>query len=246
MKTEIVVTDLTRMYRGNVCIAGYDATRRCIRPVLPPPGIHQDTIVLEGRPLVYPFAVIELDLLEQQPRLEPPHIEDRFYDPSSLRFRRHLPEAGRRNILAWSLYTRMGHLFGQPPLHGPGHYVMEGQGVRSLGTIQPEHIQQVIYEQDVSGSWDYRLRFNDVVDEYRLKIVDLTWHYYCDCLRGQGKKPTEIATFLTDMLMSREVFLRIGLSRGWARYPNRCYLQVTGIHTLPDYLEGRTFVDLQC
>ncbi len=39
MKTQLVITDLTRMQRGKVCIAGYDATHQCIRPTLPPPGI---------------------------------------------------------------------------------------------------------------------------------------------------------------------------------------------------------------
>jgi len=40
-----------------------------------------------------------------------------------------------------------------------------------------------------------------------------------------------------------EVFLRIGLARGWDMYPDRCFLQITGIYSFPDYLDGRTFAD---
>ncbi|MGI6627904.1 MAG: hypothetical protein ACOX4K_06115 [Bacillota bacterium] len=39
------------------------------------------------------------------------------------------------------------------------------------------------------------------------------------------------------------VFFRIGLARGWSRYPDRCYLQITGVYTFPDYLDGKCFAD---
>ena len=43
------------------------------------------------------------------------------------------------------------------------------------------------------------------------------------------------------MLKSRKVYLRLGLARGWHKYPDRCYIQITGVYTFPDYLEGHTF-----
>ena len=36
---------------------------------------------------------------------------------------------------------------------------------------------------------------------------------------------------------------RIGLSRGWAKFPDRCFLQVNGVYTFPDYLQGKTFAE---
>ncbi len=244
MKTQLVITDLTRMQHGKVCIAGYDAARQCVRPVLRPPGISEACILDGGRPAAYPFAVVELGLLER--RSEPPHTEDCYYDPASLRFLRRVPEHKRRGILEWSLRERVGDLFGQPVLCGPGHYVLEGQGERSLGTVRPASIAQVYYGEGEEGAWDYRLAFHDAGELYRLKIVDLTWHRYCDCLRGQGREPADIAAELTETLKKMEVYLRVGLSRGWRKYPGRCYLQITGIHTFPDYLQGKTFIDLIC
>ena len=122
---------------------------------------------------------------------------------------------------------------------------MERQGVRSLGTIRPATIVQTKYEPEREGDvWAYRIHFYDANDDfYRLKITDLTWHYYCDSLRSQGREPKQIADDLTRMLKSRKVYLRIGLARGRAKFPDRCYLQVNGIYTFPDYLEGKVFTD---
>jgi hypothetical protein len=43
------------------------------------------------------------------------------------------------------------------------------------------------------------------------------------------------------------VYLRIGLARHWhpdhEQPKNRCYLQITGVYTFPDYLGGRCFAD---
>jgi hypothetical protein len=74
-------------------------------------------------------------------------------------------------------------------------------------------------------------------------ITDLTWHYYCDSLRARGETPAAIADKLTGELKMRNTYLRIGLSRGWKKYPERCFLQLNAIHTFPDYLEGKIFAD---
>jgi len=77
-----------------------------------------------------------------------------------------------------------------------------------------------------------------------LSVTDLAWRYYCDRKREQGGEPGEICSRLTSALKSSMVFLRIGLARGWEKFPDRCYLQITGVHTVPDYLQGKTFADL--
>ncbi len=132
----------------------------------------------------------------------------------------------------------------QPIQRGPGFYVMDGEGPRSVGTIQPRAIHQVFYEQGEDNAWNYRLGFFDQQDEYyRLKITDLTWNYYCAFQRTQDRAPAQIASDLTQLLKSKTVHLRIGLSRGWAKFPGRCFLQVNGVYTFPDYLRGKIFTD---
>jgi hypothetical protein len=36
-----------------------------------------------------------------------------------------------------------------------------------------------------------------------------------------------------------------GFTGNWRKFPDRCYLQITGIYTFPDYLKGSTFVDFK-
>ena len=242
MKKEIAITDLTRMQQGRVCIAGYDRERACIRPVIPFQGISQESLLQHNKAFIFPNAVVEFDFLRPDP--QPPHTEDRVYDPASPRFIKILTEKQRRNVIQISLFNSVADIFEQPVLCDIGFSVMDGIGPRSLGTIRPVAIHEVLYEAD-DGKWDYRLRFDDADGKhYRLKITDLTWHTYCNSKRDEKHQPHDIARELTDLLQRSEVYLRVGLSRGWSKFPDRCFLQVNGIHTFPDYLQGRTFTDL--
>lgn len=240
MITKLVITDLTRMHRGKVCIAGYDASHQCVRPTLPPPGIDERILYQQDQAIVYPFALVELDLLE--PEHKPPHTEDVRFDPGSIHHIRTV--MNRQVVLEWSLFKSVAALFEQPVHSDFGFYVMDCQGPRSLGTVRPRKIVKAIYEPGDEETWDYRLHFIDGAgDLYRLKITDLTWQYYCQSRRGPETQPQDIAGELTEKLQRSKVYLRIGLARGWKKFPDRCYLQITGVYTFPDYLEGRIFCD---
>ena len=141
MKTRLVITDVTRMQRGRVCIAGYDKEQRGVRPVLAPPGIPEGALEMNGQAVIFPFALVELDLTE--PRPQPPHTEDVDFAPYSIRFIQ--PVADRKKVLSWSLFESVADIFEQPILSDKGFYVKDCQGPRSLGTIQPRTIVKVIY-----------------------------------------------------------------------------------------------------
>lgn len=243
MKKEIVITDVTRMQEGRVCVAGYDRKGNCIRPVLPPPGIHERSLYQGGRPIVFPFAVVEYDFLQHTPH--PPHTEDWRYDPGSVRFVKQVDEQARQEILKRTLFPSVQAIF-ETPIHSDlGYYVKDGEGPRSLGTIAPKQIATVIHELSPEGKWQYRIVFTDGAGvSYRLTVTDLAWRYYHDHRREQGELPHKIASDLTETLKSAQVYLRIGLARGWEKYPGRCFIQVTGIYTFPDYLQGRTFANV--
>ncbi len=224
MKTELVITDVTRMQEGRVCIAGYDRKKKCVRPTLPPPGIHETSLYSKAKAMVFPFAVVEFDLLEPVP--QPPHTEDWRYDPKSVRFVKKLAEDERLETLKRLCGAKVADIFGTRIFSDYGWYVLEGKGERSLGTICPSQVLEVIYEK-VDGEWKYRLRFTDVEEIYRLTVTDLAWRYCCDAEQRSGKPPEKIADEFLSQLNAGQTFLRIGLARGWSKFPGRCYLQIT-------------------
>jgi Dual OB-containing domain len=242
LKEALVITDLTRMQEGRVCIAGYNRNFECIRPVLPPPGIHESALYSRGSTIIFPFAVVEFDFTSHTPK--PPHTEDRFFDPRYFRLVDKLDEPQKQKILEQTVFESVKDIFTTPIHSDLGFYVIDGAGDRSMGTIQPRWIKQVIHELSPDGQWKYRLVFRDKTDsEYRLTITDLAWRYFCDWQRSKKIAVHEIAASLLKALRSGLTFIRIGLARGWEKFPDRCYLQITGVYTFPDYLKGKIFSD---
>lgn len=242
MKTTLLITDVTRMSGNRVCVAGYNSQWQCVRPVCAQ-GLHEDWLYMGGIPVVRPFAEIELDLQERRPT--PPHTEDYLCDPAYKRPIRLLGLHHRSVVMARILDTDVASIFGTPVHRDAGCYVSEGSGQRSLGTVLAKTVTTVIYGIDAYNRWDYRVNFSDAHDErYSLRVTDLTFRYYADYLHSsKAMDPDTVSHTLTQHLKSSQVYLRIGLARGWEKFPDRCYLQITGVHTFPDYLAGKCFAD---
>jgi len=73
---------------------------------------------------------------------------------------------------------------------------------------------------------------------------DLTlWNRCYYQVRRRGNDPNKVAQELVSIFQKAErMYLRLGLARPWEE-DNKCWLQVTGIYTFPDYLSGKTFID---
>ena len=157
MKKRLTITDVTRMQEGRVCVAGYDQDGKCVRPVLPPPGIHESSLYFQGHPIVFPFAVVEYDFQKQIP--EPPHTEDWRYEPTSIQFIKRLDEKQKRKTLDESLSSDVSGIFRAPIITDVGYYVMAGQGACSLGTIRIKQMIKAVYEHTpiADGGTDFNL-----------------------------------------------------------------------------------------
>ena len=244
MKTKLVITDLTRMQGTRICIAGYTLYWACVRPVFWSSGLVERWLCDKGKVVIRPFAVVEFDLQEQTPHA--PHTEDWIIGEV---YREHcgmLDEDRQKHLLKRIADKDVASIFGAPILREEGCYVESGTGTRSLGTVVPRKIRQVGYIKRDVGKWDYRLSFTDSAGEgYNLSVTDLAFRYLLDNARvRKGVAPEESVKQLTAFLQKSQVFLRIGLSRNWEKHPDRCFLQITGVHTYPDYLRGRCFADL--
>ena len=244
MKQQIAITDLTRMQEPKVCIAGYTRDGRCIRPVIPFQGIGEWFLRKRDRLIIRPFAVVELDFLHHVPKA--PHTEDweidHFYRRS---INLQLPEEKKLKLLEKTASHTVADIFGAQIHDDFGFYLKAGEGTRSLGTIQPAEITELIYGPKANDKWDYRIVFRDqAAQTYRLAITDLAYRHYLDYGRVKlSYSVDDLIGRLTRFFDQHTTFLRIGLARLWKKYPDRCYLQVTGIYSFPDYLRGRTFAD---
>ncbi len=243
-KEVLIITDLTRMHDDRVCLAGLTRGGECIRPVLPS-GRHftESWLYQNGTALVRPFAAIEFEL--ERPEPEPPHTEDWLVRYGPAVPRGEIANHERARFLTGMLDDDVPSIFGAPIHHDHGVWVAAHSGDRSLGTIRAR-VWEVLHQQTDEGGWDYRLVFTDSSgDRYKLKITDLAFRYFVDRQRERAESAAfHAAEDVKRALKScREVYLRIGLARHWAKFPERCYLQVNGMYTFPDYLNGRCFAD---
>lgn len=154
----------------------------------------------------------------------------------------------REKLLTEILDPDTASIFGAEIRTDQGYYLQEGEGSRSLGTIKVAEVERFDHNCHFD-KWDYRLYFRDLAGaRYHLKVTDLSLRYYVDSLReGQQFGCEEIEKRLTQEFQHSQVYLRIGLARHWhpdhEQPKNRCYLQITGVYTFPDYLGGRCFAD---
>ncbi len=247
MRTLMTVTDLTRMSGNQICLAGCLPDGRWIRPLFKV-GHPEEPWLYQGRgAAIRPFAAVELRLVEQPRTLRPPPTEDWLVD-RAYAHRYDLEPTERHEVLTASAAPALDAAFGvavEGDGAGWGRWVVAGSGLRSLATIRARVIRSIGFGLSPHGKREYRLLFEDETGTpYRLMATDLAFRYRLDALVDRdGLSFPEASRVVRDRLQTPEVFLRVGLARGWAKQPDRCCLQVNGIYSFPDYLDGRCFAD---
>lgn len=243
MRKTIVITDLTQMPRGNeVCVVGIDPEGRCIRPVCEGGFLKQHLRDTKQTVIVRHGAKVEFDF--HRVDVVPPHIEDQGFDLDSIVNRGFCNDAEWQSILRNSSYTKVGDIF-DSLLQDRG-WVMPGAKTISIATLSRARIVDV---ELTPRSIKPRITFVDRSScEFTRPSSDLTlWDRCRSLVRRQGRSLVEVEKELLSLLQSADrPYLRLGLARPWVQpglIEKRCYLQVTGIYTFPDYLEGKSFAD---
>lgn len=182
---------------------------------------------------------------------EAPHTED-WYVGHSYSVRRVLSPSDRDAFLTRTSKPSVREIFGaeiQSDGVSAKRWIEPGQGAHSLGTIRARAITAVQFGQSSFGSGCYhKLGFIDGEGTaYRLTITDLSHRPIMEAaVQNQWGTPAGIAAAVRSRLQGASVWLRVGLSRAWSEAegtPERCYLQINGIYSFPDYLDGRCFAD---
>lgn len=240
METTLLITEVTTMRDGRVCIAGIDRNYTALRPVLHH-HIYKRHLYLSNGHAIYPRAVLSLDLTPVED-VDRPHLEDCLWnlDEPTTFLRETSPESWK-NVLAHTAYTQVEELFGTEIQRGEN--IPAGSGLRSLGTLIPERITNLWHKSHDQRQYQYRLVFFDGTgQQFDIPINDLTLQAYIQRLRHNSFKMDYIETLLVDRFNRGDVYLRLGLTRPWNGW---CWLQVTGIYTFPDYLAGKNFAAIE-
>lgn len=244
-KKTLLITDVTRMWGDRVCVAGIDSDGNSIRPIFVEGHITENWLYTDNQVLIYPFSWVAFKFLKHRP--DNPHSEDWLIDPEFKNKIDIASQSDKRRLLKKFADKNVASIFGAEIRHNPGSYIREGEGNRSLGTVKVNVID-FFYGINDFGRWDYRITFvDDAEQEYSLRVTDLSFRYYCDFMKDKEKiGPDKISKQLKKHMSSSLTFLRIGLARpNWDQHPHCCFLQITGVYTFPDYLEGRSFADFR-
>lgn len=257
VRKQFIVTDLTRMQGGKVCLAGIldDGSARCIRQLINGEYPSEEWLQSVEGGVVVPFSRVEIDIkshLHHRPHVENTKVshEARIIEPAiSMQERRELLETIQSGAIDDLFMSRIdwrssskGEL--------SGGWIPPDSGNASLGTVRAE-VLQVHYQVDRDGKNDYRVTFCDPTGKiYRMPVTDLAFRTALDWRRRfSGMSPTLAAIDLLHTLRGVEnLWLRIGANRPWAQdehSPKVCHLQITAVHTIPDYLDGQNWATLQ-
>jgi hypothetical protein len=245
MWQEILITDVTQMSGDRVCIAGINKRLENIRPVLPGfSNIHIHQLSYSDF-IIRPRVVLRMDLSVKD-NLQPPHIEDRYWwKIKETKLVYQVDQKRWKKVLNDISSPSVKDVFGTELDHGKS--ILPSNGVRSVGVVKLRAILDFEYNvlDTRSNKKGYRLTFTDGSHtQYNgIAITDLALRRYIISTVENGISAHAVASELKQKLLKSEVWLRLGLTR--PMYANRCWLQINGIYTFPDYLEGKCFNDFK-
>lgn len=235
------------MWGEGVCIVGIDQNYQSIRPVLPLPGVLREHLYIKGKLAILPRAKVRFDF--RQVPIEPPHIEDLGFDPNSIVYEGSCSDTAWEQLLKASSFHSVEDIYNG--YLQENRWVEPGANTRSLGTVSRINVISASIR-EWSAERRYRLYFADQTGcQYdNVTISDLAFRAFCDAELDRHSSPLSASKHMTGLLKSVDrLYLRLGLARPWAPDDGsldlRCWMQVTGIHTFPDYMGGRSFADFE-
>ena len=223
----LIITDVTAMSGDNVCIAGYDDSLTCIRPVLARVQITKRHLFKEGELIIFHGAKVAFTFGAQIS--QPPHVEDVIFEETSIESMGRVSVREWKEILTRTATQNVGELF----THIEDRCVPPGSAGPSIGTIMPAEMPTLNcdYYKDPPRP---KMRFVDQGGTIKnnVPITDFAFRrlfdFYLAKYKGDCEKTVKL---LNNKLADHDIYLRLGLSRS---FRGCCWLQVNGIHTFPD------------
>lgn len=226
--SEAIITDVTRMRAPNVCIAGIQGTR-VIRLNRPQP----DERVLASIGGLLPGDRVSVEWMNN-PFYEPPHVEDGFWEPRSIRKLGRLSKQDLVGMLMPKAARSVEEAFGPEWFRGAqgnGAY-RPGRGERSLASLLVREVR--VYQ------WFKSVRVDFTDDGGRWTMVPLEdllvrrHQVLCPECTSSRNRISGFDLNLRREFSGRDVLLRVGLTRPFVAdgQETACWLQVTGVYPI--------------
>lgn len=224
---EIVVTHLTRMAPGYICVAGIDPeSRNQIRPVTPGIRLPRELLVEEGGPFEIGCVV---DLGPTQHVGQAPEHEDHSFDPDRTRRMRMLNPDEFWALLEGSANASLPEIFGSELYQQQRSCVFEeNTGDASLGHLEDGTLQD-LYIND----WDkLRAVISDDVFAAHVSVTDIRF-YSADY---SSLHVAAVESMQARLAAGVPMILSVGVGRPYWKQGNRHFLQLNNLHPQDDPL----------
>lgn len=222
-RKQIIITGITRMNHGNVCVSGIDPdTWKFVRPVFPS-GLNRDFVMEGTSQVVRHFNVVEIELKKYCPSNEY-HTEDWLINENfPPRFIKHLTDQEIMNVLN---KVSISNLKNELEKKDKSLFVVKVKSIVNIWHEQYEKFKVRVTFVDYDGNVYERFPATDLLLlAYVRYMVNNKKEYSRDLITRFNNNPHR--------------FIRIGLTRAFLGRPY--WEQVTALITIPDLFDGKSF-----
>jgi len=223
-RKQIIITGITRMNHGNVCVSGIDPeTWNFVRPVFSS-GLFRDFVMQGTTQVVRHFNLVEMEFERYQPADEF-HTEDWLINENfAPRFIRHLSDIEIIEILNRMSISDLNEAL---QLKDKSLFIVKAHSITS------------VWNQEQYGKFKVRINFIDNAGNSfnSVPVTDLLTLAFVQyqLQRGNNNYANEIMQVFNN---NPYRYIRIGLTR---LFLGRHWEQVTALITIPDIFDGNSF-----
>ena len=226
-RKKIIITGITRMNQGNVCVSGIDPeTWKFVRPVFSS-GLDRDFVMHGTTQVVRHFNLIEIEFKGYDPSIEY-HTEDWLINESfAPKFIKHLSDSEIINVLNKMSINNLNEAL-EPK--DKSLFIVKAKQIISVWHEQWEKFKVRMTFIDLSGNVFERIPVTDLLTlafvRYQLKQGNR--NYGNELMKAFNSNPYR--------------YIRIGLTR---EFKGQFWKQITALITVPDLFDGKSFSEFE-
>lgn len=223
-RKQIIITGITRMNQGNICVSGIDPqTWRFVRPLFTT-GLSRDFTMEGTTQVINHFNLVEIEFRQYRPE-QVFHTEDWIINENfAPRFIKHLSNQEIINVLNRMSVSDL-------------NLAMQPQD-KSLFIVKAQRILQM-WDEISFGKFKVRMTFIDEIGTIHssIPVTDLLTLAFVKYhkSRNNNNYSTE---FIRSFNNNPYRYIRIGLTR---QFQGQYWKQVTAVITIPDIFNGNSF-----